>query len=140
MSQVRPSKDKYYLNIAAAVSERSTCIRRNYGAVIVSPDDIILGTGYNGSPAGEINCCDIGECIRNKLKIEHNTHCEVCEAVHAEQNAILRSLDISKLKGATLYLFGRDAETGEIIDAIPCPVCEKLIKAVGIKTVICSEK
>lgn len=66
----RPTKDEYYLNIALAVSKRSTCLRRHYGVVIVN-NDVIVSTGYNGSPRGEINCCDLGECKR--LHMSHNS-------------------------------------------------------------------
>ena len=79
---MRPNKDEYYLNIAEAVLTRSTCLRRKYGAVIVK-DDEILSTGYNGSPRGDNNCCDMGYCYRNLEQIPHGQNMELCRAVHA---------------------------------------------------------
>lgn len=129
---MRISKQKYYLDIAYAVSKRSTCMRRQYGAIIVKNDEIIA-TGYNGSPRGEINCCDIGECWREKNNIEHGEQYEKCRAVHAEQNAII-SAARKDMIGATLYLAGRENE--KIIDATPCLICEKMILNAGIERVI----
>lgn len=84
----RISKDEYYLSIAAAVARRSTCLRRQYGAVIIKNDEII-STGYNGAARGEPNCCDTGECWREANNIPHGEQYEKCVAVHAEQNAII---------------------------------------------------
>ena len=88
MSYERPDKHTYYLNIAKAVSKRSTCLRRQYGAIIVKNDEIIA-TGYNGSARGEPNCCDEGVCWREAHNIPHGEQYEKCVAVHAEQNAII---------------------------------------------------
>ena len=83
----RINKLEYYLGIAEQVAKRSTCLRRQYGAVIVKNDEII-STGYNGAPRGMTNCCDSGECWRKANGIPHGTQYEACVAVHAEQNAI----------------------------------------------------
>lgn len=129
----RISKENYYLDIALAVAQRSTCIRRNYGAVIVQNDEIIA-TGYNGSARGEVNCCDTGECYREKMNIPHGEQYEKCVAVHAEQNAII-SASREKMIGATLYLVGM--ENNEILDdAQPCLICMRMIKNAGICKVI----
>lgn len=128
---MRPDKDTYYLGIAKAVAGRSTCLRRQYGAVIVNNDEII-STGYNGSPRGEVNCCDTGICYR--IGKEHNdgNYAECC-SVHAEMNAII-SASRAEMLGATLYLAG--FENGQAIAAEPCPICKRLIKNAGIKEVI----
>lgn len=129
----RISKDDYYLNIALAVSKRSTCLKRKYGAVIVK-DDEIIATGYNGSPRGERNCCEQGFCKR--MNVEHNSgNYSDCHAVHAEQNAMLSAARRDMI-GATLYLTGEDAQEGLIKDATPCPICDRMIKNAGIVRVV----
>ena len=130
---MRISKDNYYLEIAKAVSLRSTCIRRKYGAVIVK-DDRIISTGYNGSARGEANCCDVGECWREKNGVAHGERYEMCVAVHAEDNAISQAG--REALGATLYLAGYEKE--KIISAAPCMMCERKIKNAGISRVVCS--
>lgn len=128
----RISKDNYYLGIALAVSKRSTCLKRKYGAVIVK-DDEIIATGYNGSPRGEKNCCEIGFCKR--LNVEHNSgDYSDCHAVHAEQNAMLSAARRDMI-GATLYLAGYDKDGQIITDATPCPICARMIKNAGIENV-----
>lgn len=132
----RVNKHNYYLNIAKEVSRRSTCLKRHYGAVIVK-DDEIIATGYNGSPRGEINCCDVGICKR--MNVEHNSgNYGDCHSVHAEQNAML-SASRNQMLGATLYLIGEELKSDEIIeieDAKPCPICERMIKNAGISKII----
>lgn len=125
----RPSKDDYYLGIAEAVCKRSTCLRRRYGAVIVKNDEIIA-TGYNGSPRGEDNCCDVGTCKREELKIPKGERYELCVAVHAEQNAII-SASRDKLLGSTIYIVGLEADD-TYANPSPCMICERLIKNAGI--------
>ena len=136
----RIAKDDYYLEIAKAVSLRSTCLRRNYGAVIVK-DDAIVATGYNGSPRGEENCCDIGFCERTQLGIAHGEQYEKCRAggCHAETNACLNA-GRERTIGATLYLYGQDAITGLSLKAEPCLMCSRVIKNSGIVKVICSKE
>lgn len=138
----RPSKDEYYLNIALAVSKRSTCLRRHYGCVIVK-DDVIVATGYNGSPRGCDNCCDTGKCHREDSARYEGY--EKCPAVHAEQNALL-SVDRAHSQGATLYLaceirtisgdfqslLTKYGEWAEDYDPQPCNMCEKMIRNAGI--------
>lgn len=132
---MRLSKRDYYLNIALAVAQRGTCIRRNYGAVIVNNDEIV-GTGYTGSPRGETNCCDMPDsCTREILKVPSGERYEMCRSVHAEANAIM-SAGRSRCIGTTLYLAGFDAKTGEKIEAQPCTMCRRLIVNAGIEKVI----
>ena len=128
---MRISKDKYYLDIAFAVSKRSTCIRRQYGAIIVKNDEIIA-TGYNGSPRSKTNCCDTGECWREAHGVKHGEQYEKCMAVHAEQNAII-SAARKDMIGSTIYIAG--SENGVRIKAIPCSICERMIANAGIERV-----
>ena len=128
----RPGRDEYYLNIAAEVAKRSTCLRRQYGAVIVKNDEIIA-TGYNGSPRGVIDCSYIGMCWRQKNDIPHGERYEMCKAVHAEQNAIISAARRDMI-GAVLYLAGW--ENDKRIKAVPCSICQRLIQNAGIQKVI----
>lgn len=130
----RIDKKEYYLNIAREVSKRSTCLRRQYGAVIVKNDEIIA-TGYNGAPRGQDNCCDVGECYRERHNVPHGEQYEKCVAVHAEQNAVISAARRDMI-GATMYLAGYDAVTGEELDAEPCLICRRMIANAGIDEVI----
>lgn len=131
----RPSKDAYYLKIAEDVARRSTCLRRNYGAVIVN-EDAIVATGYGGAPRKTVNCTKVGFCTRSRLGARKGEHYEYCRAVHAEQNAIVQARRLDMLK-ATLYLVGLDAKTKERQeDAEPCRICKHLIVNAGIEWVI----
>ena len=100
----RRDKINYYLDIADSVSERCTCLRRRYGAVIVNNDQII-STGYVGAPRGRKNCTDLGYCVRNQLNIPRGERYELCRSVHAEMNAIINA-PRERMLGATLYLCG----------------------------------
>ena len=131
----RMSKDKYYLNIADAVLDRSTCLRRKYGAIIVKNDEI-LSTGYNGAPRGRVNCSELGYCNREQLNIPSGQRYELCRSVHAEANAII-SAARSEMLGATLYLVGRNAQTGELLsDTTCCSMCRRQVINAGIKKVV----
>lgn len=140
----RISKEEYYLDIAYVVSKRSNCLKRHYGAVIVKNDEIIA-TGYNGSPRGEENCCDLGYC--NRLNAPSNSgDYSQCHSVHAEQNAII-SAPRDKMIGAVMYLAGEEfdnkifEETDEYLynrmDVCkPCPICSRMIRNSGISEVV----
>ncbi len=131
----RPSKANYYLNLAEQICTRGTCLRRNYGAVIVK-DDEILSTGYTGAPRGRKNCVDIGTCKRKELNIPSGERYELCRSVHAEANAII-SASRKDMIGATLYLAGLDMDThGYISEPKPCKMCERLIINAGIKEIV----
>ena len=131
----RMSKDKYYLNIADAVLDRSTCLRRKYGAIIVKNDEI-LSTGYNGAPRGRVNCSQLGYCNREQLNIPSGQRYELCRSVHAEANAII-SASRRDMVGGTLYLVGRNAQTGELLpDATSCPMCRRHIINAGLERVV----
>lgn len=134
-SRTRRDKVNYYLDIAETVIERGTCLRRNYGAIIVKNDQII-STGYVGAPRGRKNCCDLGYCSRERMNIPRGERYELCRSVHAEQNAII-SASRNDMIGATMYLVGKNAETGELIaDAMCCLLCKKFIINAGISMVI----
>ena len=131
----RISKHNYYLDIAQTVSERSTCLRKRYGAIIVK-NDVIISTGYNGAPRGRKNCTDIGRCIREEMKIPSGERYELCRSVHAEQNAIIHA-SRERMIGATLYLVGKDAVTGAYVEnASACALCKRMIINAGISRVV----
>ena len=131
----RISKENYYLDIAETVLERSTCLRRVYGAIIVNNDEII-STGYNGAPRGRVNCSELGYCTREAMKVPRGERYELCRSVHAEANAII-SAARRDIVGGTLYLVGRDARTGELLgDATSCSMCRRLIINAGIDRVV----
>lgn len=131
----RRDKINYYLDIAQSVLERGTCLRRNYGAIIVKNDEIV-STGYVGAPRGRKNCSDLGYCTREKLNIPRGERYELCRSVHAESNAII-SAPRAAMLGATLYLCGMDYNTGELVaNAAPCSMCKRMIINAGITTVI----
>ena len=131
----RIDKANYYLDLAEAALERSTCLRRKWGCVIVK-DDEIISTGYNGAPRGRKNCSDIGTCIREELNIPRGERYELCRSVHAEQNAIISAARKDML-GATLYEVGVDAKTGKYVEnAMPCAMCKRFIINSGITKMI----
>ena len=130
----RRDKTNYYLDMAQVALERGTCLRRNFGAVIVK-NDVIVSTGYNGAPRGRANCIDIGTCIRQKMGIPRGERYEFCRSVHAEMNAIIAA-PRDQMIGATLYLVGRDMSTGKIMsDANSCTMCKRMIINAGIEQV-----
>jgi len=135
MSQTRRDKINYYLDIAETVSKRGTCLRRNYGAIIVKNDEIV-STGYAGAPRGRRNCTDIGSCRRESMNVPRGERYEICRSVHAEANAIISAARRDML-GATLYLVGIEASDKSYIkDANSCSMCKRLCINAGITTVI----
>ena len=131
----RRDKENYYLDIAETVLERGTCLRRNYGAIIVNHDEIV-SSGYVGAPRGRRNCIDSGICVRENLGVPRGERYELCRSVHAEANAII-SASRRDMIGSTLYLVGKDAITGEYVEnANPCSMCKRLIINAGIVRVV----
>lgn len=123
MTMQRPSWDEYFFEITKMVATRSTCLRRQVGAVIVK-DKRILTTGYNGVPSGLRHCAETG-CLRDQLKIPSGERQEICRGVHAEQNALIQAARFGiSLEGSTVYVTHH-----------PCIVCAKLIINAGIKTI-----
>ena len=130
----RRDKTNYYLDLAEMVSQRCTCLRRHYGAVIVKNDEVI-STGYVGAPRGRKNCTDLGECVRKKMGVPRGERYELCRSVHAEANAII-SASRDKMIGSSVYLIGIEVDTGEYIkNANSCSMCKRLIINAGIKKV-----
>ncbi|MBO5388429.1 MAG: cytidine deaminase [Lachnospiraceae bacterium] len=134
----RMNKDERYLKHAEAVLEGSTCLRRKYGAVIVSNDEIV-STGYNGSPRGEENCCDLGYCEREALNIPKGERYELCRSVHAEQNAVI-SAARREMIGGTLYIVGKEVATGGYASPAPCTICRRMLVNAGIERVVGKDK
>ena len=135
---MRTDKINYYLDIAETVLERGTCLRRNYGAIIVKNDQII-STGYVGAPRGRKNCTDMNVCVRETLKIPRGERYELCRSVHAEQNAIIHARREDMI-GSALYLVGKDAVTGEYVEnASACSMCKRMIINAGINRIIVRE-
>lgn len=120
----RPKWDNYFLGIAKLVSERSTCLRRKVGSILVR-DNRILATGYNGAPSGITHCAQTG-CLREKLKIPSGQRHELCRGLHAEQNAIMQAaLHGVTVKGSKLYSTIQ-----------PCIICAKMLINAGIKEIV----
>lgn len=131
----RRDKINYYLDIADSVAARGTCLRRRYGAVIVKSDQII-STGYVGAPRGRKNCTDLGVCIRQQMNIPRGERYELCRSVHAEANAIINA-PREQMIGATLYLCGREVDTGEYVkNSSCCSMCKRMVINAGIERVI----
>ncbi len=131
----RRDKTNYYLDIAETVSKRGTCIRRNFGAIIVKNDEII-STGYTGAPRGRKNCSDLGFCKREQLNVPRGTRYELCRSVHAEANCIISAARRDMID-STLYLVGIDVKTGALVpNANSCSMCKRLIINAGIKKII----
>lgn len=123
----RPTVDEYFMEIAAVVAKRSTCLRNKVGALVVK-DKRILSTGYNGAPRGLEHCLEAG-CLRDERNIESGTRHEICRAVHAEQNAIIQcALHGASTEGATLYCTHQ-----------PCILCTKMMINAGIRRVVFTE-
>lgn len=131
---MRRDKINYYLDVAETVIERGTCLRRNFGAIIVKNDEII-STGYVGAPRGRKNCCDLKYCIREKMEIPRGERYELCRSVHAEANAIISAARHNMI-GGTLFLVGKTYDTNEYVsNANPCAMCKRMIINAGIKDV-----
>ena len=132
---MRRDKHNYYLDIAGTVLERGTCLRRNYGSIIVKNDEII-STGYTGAPRGRVNCLDLGTCRRVALNVPRGERYELCRSVHAEANAII-SAPRDKMIDATLYLVGKEVSTGDYVkNAVCCSMCKRMVINAGIARVI----
>ena len=134
---MRPDWDNYFIEIAKVVSSRSTCLRRKYGAVVVK-DRVIISTGYNGSPRGMKNCVDVNKCPRQEQNIPSGERYELCEAVHAEQNAIINGPP-ERMKGAAIYIAGFE-EDKSFAAGNPCKLCDRMIRNAQITEVVYLEK
>lgn len=132
----RPDSTMYFLKIALSVSERSTCLRRKFGAVLVKANTIV-GTGYNGTARGVVNCYEEG-CIKDEMNSPSGEAYDLCPAVHAEENAIINSNRTDRI-GSTLYIAGRDRE-GNLTEALPCQRCRRKIINSQINDVVILSK
>ncbi len=121
----RPSWDEYFMQMAELTAQRSTCLRRHVGAIIVKEKHIIA-TGYNGAPKGLPHCEELGGCLREKLEIPSGERHELCRALHAEQNAIIQAATLGQsIEGATIYITHQ-----------PCIICAKMIINAGISRIV----
>lgn len=124
----RPSWDEYFMGMAKLTSQRSTCLRRKVGAVIVK-DKHIIATGYNGAPRGLSHCAELGGCLREQLKVPSGQRHELCRALHAEQNAIIQAATLGQsIEGASIYITHQ-----------PCSICSKMIINAGIDRIVVDE-
>jgi dCMP deaminase len=123
----RPDWDEYFMEITHLVARRSTCLRRQVGAVVVKEKNI-LATGYNGAPSGVAHCLDVG-CLREKLHIPSGERHELCRGLHAEQNAVIQAAKHgTSIDGAILYC-----------TTMPCIICSKILINAGIRRVVYAE-
>lgn len=128
LEKQRPSWDEYFMGMAKLTSQRSTCLRRKVGAVIVK-DKHIVATGYNGAPRGLSHCAEIGGCLREQLKVPSGQRHELCRALHAEQNAIIQAATLGQsIEGASIYITHQ-----------PCSICSKMIINAGIERIVVDE-
>lgn len=124
----RPSWDEYFMGMAKLTAQRSTCLRRKVGAVIVK-DKHIIATGYNGAPRGLSHCAELGGCLREQLKVPSGQRHELCRALHAEQNAIIQAATLGQsIEGANIYITHQ-----------PCSICSKMIINAGISRIVVNE-
>ena len=131
----RVSKENYYLDIAQTVAERSTCLRKKYGAIIVK-NDVIVSTGYNGAPRGRKNCSDLNVCMRDKLNIPRGERYEMCRSVHSEANAIIAA-PREQMLGSTLYMVCVEPSDGSLVPGTTsCMMCKRMIINAGIEKVV----
>ena len=137
---MRPSKDRYYLNIAKEVAQRATCFRVRVGAIIVRNDQIVA-TGYNGAPRKVRDCFERGNCLKDKLNVPSGQGYELCRSVHAEQNCFINSARAGvSVLGGDMYLWGINGRNNEEIDTFPCFICKKMIINAGLVRAVCSIK
>ena len=124
----RPSWDEYFMEVAELAARRSTCLRRNVGAVVVL-DKRIIATGYNGAPRGIMHCEERGGCLREKMGLPSGERHELCMALHAEQNAIIQAASMGQsIEGSTIYVTHQ-----------PCVICAKMIINAGIRRIVVRE-
>lgn len=134
---MRTSKVMWFLDIAQRCAEQGTCLRRNFGAVIVDSAGTIISTGYTGAPCGQRDCLEIGTCWRNDHNIPSGSNYEKCRSVHAEMNAMIQAG--KDARGGTMYLAGFEVATGALVGIYPCFLCAKMMKNSGLIKVVVRE-
>lgn len=128
LSESRPGWDEYFMEFATLTAKRSTCLRRQVGAVIVQ-DRHVIATGYNGAPRGLEHCAERGGCLREQMKVPSGERHELCRALHAEQNAIIQAATLGhSIEGAAIYITHQ-----------PCVICAKMIINAGIERIVVRE-
>ncbi len=131
----RPEKDSYFMSIAKQVAQRSTCLRKRFGAVLVK-DNTIVSTGYVGAPRGMPNCIDLKKCLRQELNVPGRSTYELCRSVHAELNAIINAARFGvSILDSIMYIHGENID-GNIIIGKPCKFCRRAIVNSGIKEIV----
>jgi len=133
-SYMRTNRHQYFLDLALRCAHQGTCLRRNFGAIIVDEFQTIVSTGYTGAPRKQMDCTEIGRCWRKDHHIPSGSNYERCRSVHAEMNALLQAGKLAR--GCTLYLAGFDVETGDLTQIWPCFLCSKMIVNSGVRSVI----
>ncbi|MEM4271922.1 MAG: dCMP deaminase family protein [Candidatus Pacearchaeota archaeon] len=131
----RPSWDEYWMKQAEVVASRGKCMRRNYGAVITTLDNVLISQGYTGPPRGMPHCEQLGKCWRKELNIPSGERYELCRSVHAEVNTVINAARNGARiipQGSKLYLYGFSTEDGKRIDAAPCEMCKRVIINAGV--------
>lgn len=131
---MRTGRHQYFLDLALRCAHQGTCLRRNFGAIIVDEYNTIVSTGYTGAPRKQMDCTEIGRCWRQDHNIPSGSNYERCRSVHAEMNALLQAGKLAR--GCTLYLAGFDVGTSELTRIWPCFLCSKMIVNSGVGTVI----
>ena len=123
----RPTWDEYFMKVTRTVTERSTCLRRHVGAILVR-NKRILATGYNGAPRGLKHCAEVG-CLRERMGVASGERHELCRGLHAEQNALLHAASHGiRIEGSTLYT-----------TTCPCSACAKMLINGGIVRIVAAE-
>jgi len=131
---MRTNRHQYFLDLALRCAHQGTCLRRNFGAIIVDEFQTIVSTGYTGAPRKQVDCTEIGRCWRKDHRIPSGSNYERCRRVHAEMNALLQAGKLAR--GCTLYLAGFDVEPGDLTQIWPCFLCSKMIVNSGVRSVI----
>jgi dCMP deaminase len=133
-SFMRTNRHQYFLDLALRCAHQGTCLRRNFGAIIVDEYNTIVSTGYTGAPRKQVDCTELKRCWRNDHHIPSGSNYEKCRSVHAEMNALLQAGKLAR--GCTLYLAGYEVETEDLTQIWPCFLCSKMIVNTGIRNVI----
>ncbi len=132
--QMRTNRHQYFLDLALRCAHQGTCLRRNFGAIIVDEYNTIVSTGYTGAPRKQMDCTELQRCWRKEHNIPSGSNYERCRSVHAEMNALIQAGKLAR--GCTLYLAGYDVETEALTQIWPCFLCSKMIVNAGITNVI----
>ena len=131
---MRTGRHQYFLDLAFRCAHQGTCLRRNFGAIIVDEYNTIVSTGYTGAPRKQVDCTELGRCWRKEHQIPSGSNYEKCRSVHAEMNALLQAGKLAR--GCTLYLAGYEVDTENLTRIWPCFLCSKMIVNAGVKIII----